>query len=98
MRTACRSSVLSWSIAAIVLAGDLPELKHLPPDMCIEVDDPQPIALRIAECPAFVLVNLKNGQVLPMVLDGATGYEFAESINEGIRRGLRALVRVANGR
>jgi hypothetical protein len=85
----------SLGVAAIVLAGDLPELNHLPKDMCIEVDAPEPIAVRKAQCPTFYLVNLKNGQVLPMALDGATSYDFAESINEGIRRGLESLIRVS---
>lgn len=102
MRVEKRTSIVSWKIAAgivaIVLAKDLPELKYLPPDMCIEVEAAQSIAVREAQCPTFYLLNLENGQVLPMTFDGAASYEVAEIINEGIRRGNRALLRVPDAR
>ena len=98
MRVFSRSSLMSWGIATTVLAGDIPEFKYLPADMCIEVDVPQSIAVRESECPTFFLVNLTNGQILPMAFDGASTYETAEIINEGIRRRNRALIRAPQPR
>ena len=100
MRAGKQTSILSWKIAvgiaAIVLAGDLPEFKHLPPDMCIEVEAAQSIAVREAECPTFFVMDPQTGKVMSLVLDGATGYEYAQSLNDGVKRGLVALIQRPN--
>lgn len=102
MRAKKRTSIVFWKIAAgaaaIVLAKDLPELKHLPPDMCIEVEAAQSIAVREAECPTFFVMDPKTGKVMSLVLDGATGYEYAQSLSDGVKRGLVTLIRRPNDR
>src|SRR3989339_2218756 len=68
MRVKKRTSIVSWKIAAgiaaIVLAKDLPEFKHLPPDMCIEVEAAQSIAVREAECPTFFVMDPQTGKIM----------------------------------
>jgi hypothetical protein len=102
MRVAKRTSIVSCKIAAgvaaIVLAKDLPEFKHLPPNMCIEVEAAQSIAVREAECPTYFVMDPKTGKVMSLVLDGATGYEYAQSLNDGVKRGLVTLIRRPNDR